>query len=82
MPPALAALELPLQGGGQITVYAYRRAVDAAEKAAEFRPYARRYPDNFRVVVKGTTVYLGTADPPETVDEAAFGEAVLTAESA
>ena len=79
-PPPEAALEFPLDGGGQMTVFAYASPEQAKEKAAEFEPMARRYPDYFRVVVKGSTTYLGVAEQPDTLDGAAFDKAVDAAE--
>jgi hypothetical protein len=80
-PPPQGALELPLDKGGQITVYAYASAADAKEKAAEFEPLARKYPAFYAVEVEGSTTYVGSADEPERLDRKGFDEAVARAEN-
>ena len=79
-PDLEAALELPLDGGGAMTVFAYGTRAGAEKKADEFRPTAKKYPDYFRVVVRGTTVYLGVAEDPEKLSRRSFDRAVAVAE--
>ena len=79
-PPAKAALEFPLEGGGGVTVFVYDSAEDARALAAQFESRARRYPDYFRVVVKGATTYLGVAEEPDKLDVDEFDAAVEAAE--
>jgi hypothetical protein len=79
-PPPKAALEFPLEGGGGVTVFVYDSADDARALAAEWEQRARRYPDYFRVVVRGTTTYLGVAEQPEKLDAGEFDAAVDAAE--
>ena len=79
-PPPKAALEFPLEGGGGVTVFVYDSADDARAVAKQFESNARRYPDYFRVVVKGTTTYLGVAEQPEKLDVDEFDAAVAAAE--
>jgi hypothetical protein len=80
-PPPQGALELPLDKGGQVTVYAYASAADAKEKAAEFEPLARKYPAFYAVAVEGSTTYVGSADEPERLDRKGFDRAVARAEN-
>jgi hypothetical protein len=79
-PRPAGALEFPLKGGGQVTVFAYTSPTDAKAKAAEFQRLARRYPDFYGVVVKGTTTYVGSAEEPDRLDRAGFAKAVAAAE--
>jgi hypothetical protein len=79
-PQPRSALEFPLDGGGQVTVFVYASPDDARTKAAEFEKLARRYPDFFRAVVRGSTAYVGVAEEPDRLDRAAFDKAVDAAE--
>ena len=79
-PQPAAALEFALDRGGQVTVYAYRSPADARTKAREFRALARRYPAYYRVAVRGSTTYVGSADEPEKLDVKGFDDAVARAE--
>ncbi|MEA2443290.1 MAG: hypothetical protein QOJ12_582 [Thermoleophilales bacterium] len=80
-PPPEGALEFPLKGGGQITVFVYAKPADAQTKGAEFEKLAKQYPDRAKVTVVGATAYVGTAEVPEKLDRAAFDKAVARAES-
>ena len=79
VPGAQAGLEAPLKGGGGLTVIAYDDVAAAEKKADEFRPLAEKYPDYFRVEVRGTTVYLGVAEQPEKLSKSGFSDAVRAA---
>ena len=79
-PPPEGALEFPLKGGGQITVFVYAKPADARAQAAEFEKLAKQYPDRAKVAVVGATAYVGTAEAPEKLDIPAFNRAVARAE--
>ena len=77
---AQGALELPLEGGGGLTVIAFDTADQAERHAAQYRELAEKYPDYFRVEVRGTTLYLGVAEQPEKLSKTGFADAVEAAE--
>jgi hypothetical protein len=79
VPGAQAGLETPLKGGGGLTVIKFDDAAAAEKKADEFRPLAKKYPDYFRVEVRGTTVYLGVAEQPQKLSKDGFSDAVKAA---
>ena len=80
-PRPAGALELPLDRGGQVTIFAYSDPADAKAKAAEFATLARRYPAFYRVTVKGATAYVGSAEQPERLDRAGFEKVVREADA-
>lgn len=75
-----AGLEAPLPHGGGLTVFAFKTHAQAEAKAARFKPLARKYPRNFQVKVRGTTLYLGVAEGSEHLSPAEFQRAVAAAE--
>jgi hypothetical protein len=80
--PALdSAVDVPLQGGAQLTVYAYASEKAARKKAAEFEELARQAPTHVGLKVVGSTVYFAIAEEAGTVlDRAQFDRAVAAAE--
>lgn len=79
-PAPEAGLEFDLDGGGRVSVFVYASPADARTKGEEFDKYVRRYPEYFRVAVRGATTYVGMAEQPEKLDRAEFDEAVAAAE--
>ena len=78
---AQGALELPLEGGGSLTVIAFETRRAAERHAAEYRPLAEKYPEYFRLEIRGTTLYLGVAEQPEKLIRTGFADAVEAATS-
>lgn len=82
-PAPRAALELPLKGGAQLTVFVYGSPRDARAKAREFRPLARQAPTHVALAVEGATVYFALAeDAGATLDRAEFDDVVRISEGA
>jgi hypothetical protein len=79
-PQPEAGLEFDLEGGGRVSVFVYASPADARTKGAEFEKYVRRYPEYWRVAVRGATTYVGIAEQPEKLDRKAFDKAVDAAE--
>ena len=76
---AQGALELPIEGGGGLTVIAFESRQAAEQHAEQYEELADKYPDYFRLEIRGTTLYLGVAEQPEKLTKTGFADAVEAA---
>ena len=76
IPGAKGALELPLKNGGELTIIRFGTKTQAEKHAAQYRDIAKQFPDYFRMEIRGTTLYLGSADQPGKLARPDFAAAV------
>ena len=76
IPGAEGALDLSLKGGGELTIISFGSRQAAEKHAEQYRDIAKQFPDYFRMEIRGTTLYLGSADQPDKLARADFADAV------
>lgn len=63
-------------GAGELTIYVYATADEAAQSKAEFASVEKDFPDQTEVRKEGTAVYVGTIEEPDTLSLPSFRTAV------
>jgi hypothetical protein len=79
-PTPEGALDVALDKGGEVTIYVYSSAADAARSEADFKPVEKESPDQIEVDVRGSVVYVGTIEEPAKLPTSEFQRVVDTAE--
>lgn len=79
-PPATAALDVALTGGGKVTILFYESAADATRAAKPFVSIEGTNPKQFELRETGPRLYVGTIEEPATLRTQAFNAIVAAAE--
>jgi hypothetical protein len=85
---SLAALSVHIPGtkatstssGGDVSIYVYRSATDAAKVLKTFGSMLRKHPNYLRVTLIGPHLYVGTVEMPAVLPVARYNRIVAVAE--
>lgn len=78
-PPAQAALQVSMSKG-DTTIYRYATESDAKAAAKQYAPLQKSNPDQIRVEVAGTDVYVATVEEPAKVPVSEFAKIMRAAQ--
>jgi hypothetical protein len=85
---SLAAMDVHIPGtkatstspGGNVSIYVYRSASDAAKVLRTFDSMLRKHPNYLRVTLIGAHLYVGTVERPAVLPVATYNQIVAAAE--